>query len=194
MSGLPHGLEASPHGDALLKPGKDYELRGSEIVESATQRAMAGPEIPHNEAGVPIIPDSATADNCTNPAGRNNCACCGEGCGYWRRRVVNLLREGLREPATADAPPEVTEEMVEDLGESTVVAGGRCYQLGTHPGSADVHIRKGYMILRCEAEHVVGNKDGAITFGLNGDDIARLLEVLARSGNCAALTARTEGK
>lgn len=78
---------------------------------------------------------------------------------------------------------EPNEEMVEDLGESTVVAGGHCYQLGTHPGSADVHIREGYMILRCEAEYVVESKDGAITFGLNGDDIARLLEVLARSGN-----------
>ena len=32
MSGLPHGLNASPHGDALLKPGKDYELHGNEIV------------------------------------------------------------------------------------------------------------------------------------------------------------------
>lgn len=52
----------SPQGDALLKPGKDYVLRGSVIVESATQRAMAGPEIPHNEAGVPIIPDSAAVD------------------------------------------------------------------------------------------------------------------------------------
>lgn len=34
MSGYPPGLEASPHGDALLRPGKDYELRGSEIVEA----------------------------------------------------------------------------------------------------------------------------------------------------------------
>ncbi len=33
MSGYPPGLEASPHGDALLKPGHDYELRGSEIKE-----------------------------------------------------------------------------------------------------------------------------------------------------------------
>ena len=33
MSGYPHGLEAPPHGDALLRPGKDYELRGNEIKE-----------------------------------------------------------------------------------------------------------------------------------------------------------------
>ena len=76
---------------------------------------------------------------------------------------------------------------VEDLGESTVVVGGRRYQLGTQPGSADVHIREGYMVLRCEAEHVMENEDGAITFGFNDDDIARLLEVLARSGNLPAL-------
>lgn len=44
MSGLPHPF------------GRDYELRGNEIVDSATERAMAGPEIPHNKAGVPIIP------------------------------------------------------------------------------------------------------------------------------------------
>jgi hypothetical protein len=45
VSGLPHPF------------GRDYELRGNKIVDSATRRVMAGPEIPHNEAGVPIIPD-----------------------------------------------------------------------------------------------------------------------------------------
>ncbi len=31
MSGLPNAF-SPPHGDALLRPGKDYELRGNEIV------------------------------------------------------------------------------------------------------------------------------------------------------------------
>ena len=31
-----------------------------------------------------------TADKCTNPAGKDNCACRGEGCEYWRARVVRL--------------------------------------------------------------------------------------------------------
>ncbi len=29
---FPPGRELPPHGDALLRPGKDYELRGNEIV------------------------------------------------------------------------------------------------------------------------------------------------------------------
>ena len=31
MSGLPNAF-SPPHGDALLRPGRDYELRGNEIV------------------------------------------------------------------------------------------------------------------------------------------------------------------
>ncbi len=39
MSGLPNPF-SPPHGDALLKPGHDYELRGSEIVVAGNTRGV----------------------------------------------------------------------------------------------------------------------------------------------------------
>ena len=86
------------------------------------------------------LADSATVDKCTNPAGKGNCACRGEGCEYWRARVVRLratedgggvldartVERGVEPgPAerlasspetrplnTSDAPPGPTKEMV----------------------------------------------------------------------------------
>ncbi len=112
MSGYPHGLNAPPHGDALLRPGKDYELQGNEIVAVPNRTGGGMTTLREAAEGMVVLADM---DRIPAP---NACV--------WFNafdRRIEALRAALA--ATADAPPEPTEEMVKRGAESLAASANR---------------------------------------------------------------------